>query len=54
MGLNVGGAQYMCINSQASEEDQAAAEEFLVWLFSSDTGKQLVAEKLQFMTPSAL
>ena len=41
----------MCINSQASEEDQAAAEEFLVWLFSSDTGKQLVAEKLQFMTP---
>lgn len=51
MGLNVGGAQYMCINSQASEEDQAAAEEFLVWLFSSDTGKQLVAEKLQFMTP---
>lgn len=51
MGLNVGGAQYMCINSQASEEDQAAAEEFLVWLFSSDTGKQLVAEKLQFVTP---
>ena len=51
MGLNVGGSQYMCINSQASEEDQAAAEEFLVWLFSSDTGKQLVAEKLQFVTP---
>ena len=51
MGLNVTGSQYMCINSQASEEDQAAAEEFLVWLFSSDTGKQLVAEKLQFMTP---
>ena len=51
MGLNVTGSQYMCINSQASEEDQAAAEEFLVWLFSSDTGKQLVSEKLQFMTP---
>lgn len=51
MGLNVGGSQYMCINSQASEEDQAAAEKFLVWLFSSDTGKQLVAEKLQFVTP---
>lgn len=51
MGLNVGGSQYMCINSQASEEDQAAAQDFLVWLFSSETGKQLVAEKLQFVTP---
>ncbi len=51
MGLNVGASQYMCINSQASEEDQAAAADFLAWLFSSDTGKQLVAQKLQFVTP---
>lgn len=51
MGLNVGAGQYMCINSQSSEEDQKAAEEFLVWLFSSDTGKELVSKKLQFVTP---
>ena len=51
MGLNVGASQYMCINSQSSEEDQKAAEDFLAWLFSSDTGKQLVSQKLQFVTP---
>ena len=51
MGLNVGAGQYMCINSQSSEEDQQADEEFLVWLFSSDTGKELVSKKLQFVTP---
>lgn len=51
MGLNVGASQYMCINSQSSEEDQKAAEDFLAWLFSSDTGKELVSQKLQFVTP---
>ena len=51
MGLNLGASQYMCINSQSSEEDQKAAEDFLAWLFSSDTGKQLVSQKLQFVTP---
>ncbi len=51
MGLNVGASQYMCINSQASEEDQQAAADFLAWLFSSDTGKTLVAQELEFVTP---
>ena len=51
MGLNVGASQYMCINSQMPEEDQKAAAAFLAWLFSSDTGKQLVAQELQFVTP---
>lgn len=51
MGLNVGAGQYMCINTQSSEEDQKAAEDFLAWLFSSDTGKNLVSQKLQFVTP---
>ena len=51
MGLNVGASQYMCINSELSEEDQQAAIEFLEWLFSSDTGKQIVAQSLQFVTP---
>lgn len=51
MGLNVGASQYMCINAKASEEDQKAALDFLIWLFSSNTGKELVAQKLQFVTP---
>ena len=51
MGLNVGAGQYFCINSQASEEDQKAAEDLLVWLISSETGKELVSKKLQLVTP---
>ena len=51
LGLNVGAGQYFCINSQASEEDQKAAEDFLVWLISSETGKELVSKKLQLVTP---
>ena len=51
MGLCVGGSQSFCINSQLPEEDQLAAIDFLTWLFSSDTGKNLVAQKLQLVTP---
>lgn len=51
MGLSVTGSQYVCINSQLDEETQAAAADFLAWLFSSETGKQMVAEDLQFVTP---
>lgn len=51
MGLNVGASQYMCINSDLPEEDQDAAIAFLEWLFSSETGKKLVAQSLQFVTP---
>lgn len=51
MGLNVGASQYMCINSQLDQKDQDAALAFLEWLFSSDTGKKLVAQKLQLVTP---
>ena len=51
MGLSVGASQYLCINKNASEEDQKAALDFLAWLFSSKTGKELVARDLQFVTP---
>ena len=51
MGLNVGASQYMCINNDLPEEDQDAAIAFLEWLFSSETGKKLVAQSLQFVTP---
>lgn len=51
MGLSVTGSQYVCINSTQDEATQKAAADFLAWLFSSETGKQMVAEKLQFVTP---
>ncbi len=51
MGLATGAGQYMVINCQKSEAEQQAALDFLVWLFSSETGKELVAQKLQFVTP---
>ena len=50
-GLCIGTENYLCINKTASEEQQKLAEEFLYWLFSSDTGKKFVTEKLDFVTP---
>lgn len=51
LGLCVGTENYLCINSHISAEDQANADKFLTWLFSSETGKKLVSEKLGFITP---
>ena len=51
MGLSVTGSQYVCINSEADEATQKAAADFLAWLFGSETGKKMVAEDLQFVTP---
>lgn len=50
-GLNVGTENYLCINSQVSAEKQALADQFLTWLFSSDTGKAIVKNDLMFITP---
>jgi len=50
-GLNVGTENYLCINSNASAEQQAMADQFLTWLFSSETGKQFVKNDLMFITP---
>ncbi len=50
-GLCIGTENYLCINKNASEEQQKLAEEFLYWLFSTDTGKEFVTEKLDFITP---
>ena len=51
MGLCVGTEAYLCINKNASEEAQKGADVFLTWLFSSETGKNLVSTKLNFITP---
>ena len=50
-GLCVGTENYLCINKNASAEAQAAADEFLNWLFNSKTGKQIVKNDLGFITP---
>lgn len=50
-GLCIGTENYLCINSEVSAEKQQASVDFLVWLFSSDTGKGFVKEKLGFIAP---
>ena len=50
-GLCIGTENYLAINSKASSESQKASIDFLVWLFTSETGKKYVTEKLGFLTP---
>ena len=50
-GLCVGGENYFCINSEASEADQKASLDFIQWLFSSEEGKDKVTNELGFITP---
>ncbi len=50
-GLCIGTENYLCINSQVSPEKQQASIDFLVWLFSSETGKGFVKDKLGFIAP---
>ncbi|GEM_PF-4701773 len=49
-GLCVGSTQYIAVNASADSEKQAAAIEFLKWLYTGD-GKALLGEKLGFMSP---
>lgn len=50
-GLCIGTENFICINAKASEEEQKAAMDFLNWLFTSDTGKNFVTNKLNFISP---
>ncbi len=50
-GLCIGTENYLCINSNISAADQANADKFLTWLFSSAKGKKFVTEDLGFITP---
>ncbi|MBQ7288834.1 MAG: extracellular solute-binding protein [Clostridia bacterium] len=50
-GLAIGTENFFCINSKASEAEQKAAADFLYWLYSSDTGKDFVTNKLDFIAP---
>lgn len=50
-GLCIGTENYLAINKNATKEQQDASLDFLSWLFSSETGKKYVTEKLGFITP---
>ena len=50
-GICVGTENYLAINKNATAEQQKASLAFLEWLFSSETGKKYVTEKLGFITP---
>ncbi len=50
-GLCIGTENFFAVNSQATPEKQKLAEDFLYWLYSSDTGKKYVTEKLGFIAP---
>ena len=50
-GLCTGTENFFSINSEAAPEDQAASIAFVEWLFSSETGKDAVTNKLGFIAP---
>lgn len=50
-GLCIGTENFLCINKTADETAQKDAEDFLYWLFTSETGKRYVTEELGFITP---
>ena len=50
-GLCIGTENFYSINSQASAADQKATADFIYWLYSSETGKNYVTNKLGFIAP---
>ncbi len=50
-GIAVGTENYFAVNKNVNEDKRKASLDFLDWLFSSETGKKYVTEKLGFMTP---
>ena len=50
-GICIGTESYIAINKNATKEQQQASLDFLEWLFSSETGKKYVTDKLGFITP---
>lgn len=50
-GLCIGTENFFAINAKSTQEEQKAAEDFIYWLFSSDTGKDYVLNKLEMISP---
>lgn len=49
--IALGVPMYWGINSKVSKEQQAAAKDFLNWLYTSDEGKDIVVNKFFFIPP---
>ncbi|MCI9058542.1 MAG: extracellular solute-binding protein [Lachnospiraceae bacterium] len=47
----VGVPMYWAVNSQSDEKDQAAARDFLNWLYQSEEGMQIVVNDFGFIPP---
>lgn len=50
-GICIGTENYICVNSQVSEEKQQASIDFLEWLYSSETGKDFITNSFGFIPP---
>ena len=50
-GLCTGCENYWCVNKNASEEDIQATLDFLAWVVESDTGRDMLANQMGFVTP---
>ena len=50
-GLCSGGENYWCVNSQASEEDQKATEEFMYWAVTNSKATGIIADDMGLTAP---
>lgn len=50
-GLCLGTENFLAVNAKASDAERKNAEDFMYWLFSSDTGKKFVVDELGLITP---
>jgi raffinose/stachyose/melibiose transport system substrate-binding protein len=50
-GLCIGTENYLCLNNSVSAGKQSNSDNFLAWLFSSKTGKDLCINSLGLITP---
>ena len=50
-GLCTGTENFLCVNAKAPEADKKAAEDFLYWLVTSETGTTTLAETMNFDIP---
>ena len=50
-GLAIGTENYYAINRKATDAQQKAAADFVYWLYSSEEGKEYVAEEFGFIAP---
>lgn len=50
-GLCIGTENFFAVNAKATDAQQKAAEDFMYWLFSSETGKEYVTGELELIAP---